>query len=199
MKRTFGIVILMSMILSLSGCLSTEVDDNNPKSVKNSVGTPENSVLVYGFYSDTSSMYFSQMDPNYPADFRSFQTPTGLFATQGAFCLGPVAPGSRYACTYIYSTDVRYIGNTRYTTIYQIFGSLQGTIFDINVPKQTGLYYIGGYNAPASMDKGKKIKYEALGMDDKSMELICLKGIKDFVKGTAWEAPVNQRIEELSK
>jgi hypothetical protein len=174
----FGILCILA---ALTGCVSFKVE-----SMKDVQGTPEDSVLVYGVLANTNRMYFSQMNPERPADFQQAEM------SGGYFFLKPVSPGSRYAVTYLDISERE--GGVEY--YYQDFLSLQGTFFDFSVPDKPGLYYYGAYDAYESLKTGEKIKCGSKSKERKA-QIYCLKSILPAYQGTEWEAVIQKTIMEL--
>jgi hypothetical protein len=176
-----GVVLVLLSVLT--GCASF-----SPDVVQDVKGTPQNSVLVYGFLQNTNKVYFSQMNHELPPDFQKADT-SGFY-----FLLKPVAPGSRYAVEYI---DV---SKQDYPNIYYFFDflSLQVTILGFSVPKKTGLYYYGAVDALASLKANKKVSLAEGNTDkERKWEMRCLDKVLPAYEGTAWESTIRSRIEEL--
>jgi hypothetical protein len=172
---------ILCLLVVLTGCASFKVE-----SMKDVQGTPEDSVLVYGVLANTNRIYFSQMNPERPADFQQAET------SGGYFFLKPVSPGSRYAVTYFDISKRK--GSVEY--YYQNFLSLQGTFLDFSAPDKPGLYYYGAYDAYESLKTGEKIKLGNKAKERKA-QIYCLKSILPAYQGTEWEAVIQKTIMEL--
>lgn len=178
MKKNYVLVAaLLFLVLGVGNCVPV----SKLLKTADQRGTPENSVLVYGRIAPVAVMNFLQMDSRFQADRQDVN-----FLSDYVFCLAPVAPGSFYMAGRV-NTDLmgRYFIADFYT--------LSGSMWDLRVPSQPGLYYYGSYDFVKSDKKGERI---AMG-DSKKEELGCLKVLKKELKKTSWEEVIQKRIDEL--
>jgi hypothetical protein len=193
MKKLLTLTAAALLTVFFTGCMSMGAalgtSTKNKKEYQAAVGTPEDSVVFYGNFNTMGAMEgFSQMNPDFEPDYQ--------FMESQNFISKPVAPGSTYILERAYREDSYYIGNRRYTTIYNWYYSMQGSInpLIINIPKKPGLYYIGAYSTNTFEEGSKAEKIEKSA----EYEEMVLKGALKLYKGTAWESAINARIEEIN-
>lgn len=185
-------ILLFTVLLSTSLCCFAQ-DAENPlaqsKSIKEELKSrsPEDSVLVFGIFRETSCAIFVQNDPKMPHD----TVTTRFLPLQDYFILRPVIPGGSYRLIYIESAGI------------EPYVSMDGSFLDFKAPKKPGLYYFGAYDPYYSVkeDSPTDHLYFSNGqtIDDKTKELKALKAVMTYAKGTAWEPIVQARIDQLRK
>ena len=182
MKKLSVLVFSAVMIFSLSGCLTINSTRAYFKKAAES-GTPENSVVFFGAYSNAEDIYFSQMDPDFPAHYMET---TGEF-----FCSEPIPPGSTYRLEYLTAKN----SSTKYISHFPL--SFKG--LDIHVPKEPGLYYVGSFSGiTAAMEwKNEEISPVFFIKQAELSEKKLLKEVLSNYKGTEWESVIRKRMEEL--
>ena len=195
-KNIWTMAIFAAISFALIGCSSVMssmgISTDNISEYQSASGTPEDSVIFYGYIEGATSIakeqenivQFSQMNSNFPPDHQ--QMKNKIFVSK------PVAPGSLYFLQGMAGEAQKTIGNTIW--IYNETFPMQSDFVPIivNVPKEPGFYFVGYYIDPIGLLEGKVKKY-----DNKSMEKICLKGALKLYKGTAWEKAIKDRIKEL--
>ncbi|MCR5698644.1 MAG: hypothetical protein K6G52_03260 [Treponemataceae bacterium] len=190
MKKNLLVASAILMIaIAFTGCLSTPADENNFEDW----GTPENSVLIYGSIVEATNLVFSQMDPEYPADYQQAKLAWSSAFSIPTFYLKPVAPGSRYNLVYMYYT----VSTGQYVYYYNVYGPLNGTIYDFAVPTKPGLYYYGTLSAQASSAKGEKTFPVISLVNEEQARKNCLKALSKKLEGTAWEQVILDELEAI--
>lgn len=193
MKKLTSLLIAVAAAAMLVSCASM------PKDYKEAaaVGSPDNSVLVYGYLYATSDLVFTQMNPEFEPDtnYAAFPISGGLFEPgNGYFVLKPVAPGSRYNLGYLYAQY--QVGKTVYYVSNK--GHLQGTVFDFTAPTKPGLYYYGAYD-PFKSGNGTKGEYKTLFGTEKNIEITLLKKMAAAFKNTEWLPLIEDRMKEIKE
>ncbi|MCR4790486.1 MAG: hypothetical protein K5839_05350 [Treponemataceae bacterium] len=186
MKKSLFLAFAFLLALTFTGCLSTpDVDEFADW------GTPEDSVLVYGSILEANEIVFTQMDPEFPADYQHANLARPSALSTAVFFLKPVAPGSRYSLLYMYYI----VRSGQYVYYYNVYGPLTGTIYDFAVPSKPGLYYYGTISAQTSSYNGEK-SFPALSLtsEEKAKEN-CLKTLAKRLKGSAWEQVILDELE----
>ena len=188
MKKNLLVASAILMIaFALTGCLSTPEVENY-----DDWGTPENSVLIYGSILEATSIVFTQMDPEYPADYQEVKYTRSTLSVP-TFYLKPVAPGSRYNLLYMYYT----VNRGQYIYYYNVYGPLNGTIYDFAVPTKPGLYYYGTISAESSSAEGEKTFPPVSFVSEKQAKESCLKALAKTLAGTAWEQVILDELEAI--
>ena len=191
MKKTLLLVTASLFMFLFTGCFSSSSTNINYKE-RGTQGTPENSVVFYGFFEYNTVMEWSQSDSEYAPDYQILDTEYIVSA--------PVAPGSRYRLEYVngsYSIgNTTYYWNNRY--------SMQENGFDIKIPDEPGLYFIGYNSGPDSYKMGKIVPLKTtttglFGTTAEKAEMECLQEAYDLYRGTAWAPLIKERIKELQK
>lgn len=171
MKKIFLPLVAVSVLLT--SCISSMVGDKEV--YKNATGTPENSVVFYGNFNQSTSNAFCQMNPEYPANR----------VTGGPIFVSlPVAPGSTYQIQYSFGSNANW-----YWTYYFTMQTEMNPVV-VQVPEKPGLYYIGTYSSfnECSKIEEKDVKYQ----------IYALKGVIECYEGTEWATLAAQKLEELS-
>ena len=183
-KIIWTMAIFAAISFGLIGCSSVMssmgISTDNISEYQSATGTPEDSVVFYGFIDGNNVTEFSQMNSDFPPDHQQMK--------KNIFVSKPVAPGSLY---FLQSMSGSYrSGNTLwgYNETFPMQENFVPVI--VNVPKESGLYFVGSYIEPLKILNGEpeKIKWG---------EKICLKGALKLYKGTAWEKAIEERIKEL--
>ena len=183
MKKTLISAIFTSILLTFTGCAGMMVDTSKKAEYQASVGTPEDSVVFYGFLSMDSFHSFSQMNPDFPPDYQEI--------SNQAVVSKPVAPGSQYVLEY--NAGSYRAGNVQY--YWGSYYPLQTPLspITVNIPKKPGLYYMGIYD-------GRSVAWGNKGKDEKltdGNESFCLECALKLYEGTSWEKVILERMEEL--
>lgn len=193
MKKLLVTAFALITVTFLTGCMSLGAamgtSTKNKAEYQSAPGTPEDSVVFFGSFTDNTLQSFSQMNPDFPPDFQTMENMI--------FISKPVAPGSTYVMARNAGSGSTYAGQFRYVYVWDSYLPLQSALVPlvINVPKEPGLYYVGAFLGSAM---GPGDKFEPMKNSAK-YEIGCLKGALKLYKGTVWEAAINQRIEELKK
>ncbi|MBP3772870.1 MAG: hypothetical protein J6I53_09305 [Treponema sp.] len=197
MKKTYLMKLaLLAFSSAFVGCTSVMasmgISTDNISEYQSASGTPEDSVVFYGYIAGATSIakeqenivQFSQMNSNFPPDHQQMK--------KNIFVSKPVAPGSLYFLQGMAGEAQKTIGNTIW--IYNETFPMQEELVPIviNVPKEPGLYFVGSYYDPL-----KLLENEVKKSNDKASEKICLKGALKLYKGTVWEKAIEERIKEL--
>lgn len=198
------IFLLLSFVL-FTGCASMYMlDDTSARG--NSIlgtpnlGTPEDSVLVYGCFdggfNTTVTLKFFQANTAYAPCFVH-----PFFLVQRGFegvgkkpvqVTKPLAPGGRYK---LYTMELRsqqassYAYNQISYTWY--FGVQGSTDFDFIVPQTPGLYYCGAHKIDFYTGERKETR------ENPKDELTAVEVALSYYRGTAWEPLLKARREEL--
>lgn len=192
---------LLAFSSAFVGCTSvmasSGLSTDNISEYQSAPGTPEDSVVFYGYIEGENGisrqqetiLQFSQMNTDFPPDHQQMK--------KNIFVSKPVAPGSLYFLQSM-KGEARKVGfslegaNTLW--IYNETFPMQEELVPIviNVPKEPGLYFVGSYYDPL-----KLLENEVKKSTDKASEKICLKGALKLYKGTAWEKAIEERIKEL--
>ena len=182
MKKLSLLVFSAVMILSLSGCVTTNISKADFREAAES-GTPENSVIFFGAYSDTAGIEWSQIDPDYPADYLKANDIFG----SAYFCSAPVAPGSTYRLEFLQVKNVACIYSLNFKNL------------DIHVPQKPGLYYVGSFDGITAVEKSENKEISSFHFIKKMKlsEKSLLKKVLSNYKGTEWESVIRERMEEL--
>ena len=188
MKKVWLVITGMVFFL-FTGCLS-EKHLNFDYKERAAVGTPENSVIFIGYFENNSQMCWSQSNSEYAPDYQSLDGPFIISA--------PVAPGSRYRLAYVYGSYSS--GNTTYFW-YNDY-KLSTNNYDIKIPDEPGIYYIGYFSGSSTYSEGKfvdakPIIFTPTSNTPEKRELACLREALNCYKGTEWEPVIKARMEEL--
>lgn len=176
------------LMLTLTGCFSVKPNFDYKERAKE--GTPENSVILIGYFGCNGQMCYSQCDSEYAPDYQELVGPFIVSA--------PVAPGSRYRLEYVSGSET--VGRTTYYW-YNTY-PLGYNWFDIKVPDEPGIYYFGYYYGRASYREGEPKAYETTLFykpNPVKEERDCLQAALNVYRGTEWEAVIKERIGELKK
>ncbi|MBQ9281907.1 MAG: hypothetical protein IJ207_06875 [Treponema sp.] len=191
-KIIWTMAIFAAISFALIGCSSVMssayTSTENISEYKSATGTPEDSVIFYGWIEGNEVTEFSQMNSELPSDFQ--QMKNSIFVSK------PVAPGSLYFLQGM-SGKARRTGLSLEGNIIWIYNEIFPMQSDfvpiiVNVPKEPGFYFVGYYAETIKLLEGDVKK-----SDNKSAEKICLKGALKLYKGTAWEKAIKDRIKEL--
>lgn len=191
MKKLLVTAFALITVTFLTGCMSLGAamgtSTKNKAEYQSAPGTPEDSVVFFGSFTNNHVQGFSQMNPDFPADYQEMENQI--------FISKPVAPGSTYAMARNGGSKTVYAGQYRYIYTWDHYLPLQTALAPlvINVPKKPGLYYVGSFWG-SNIAAGSK--FEPMEKSDKYEEG-CLKGALKLYKGTAWEDAINKRLEEI--
>lgn len=188
------IAVCVALLMTLTSCLSTSGSSSINYKKRAETGTPENSVILVFFYSNNSQMTFSQCDSEYPPDNQELIGPY--------FVSAPVAPGSRYRLQYVNGSFQSGQTVWYWTNTY----SMQVNGFDIKVPDEPGIYYVGYFSGQDSYRQGSPSAITKTGglliqrdADPKEQEKECLEEALNVYRGTEWFDVIKQRLGELKK
>ncbi|MBQ4377618.1 MAG: hypothetical protein II821_00255 [Treponema sp.] len=185
-KNIFRAVVIGLAALTLSGCMSMIVDTSSKKEYQSAPGTPEDSVVFYGYIDWDTGHSFSQMNPDFPPDYQKMKSP--------GFVSKPVAPGSTYVLEQTEGSCV--IGNVRWYWDQHYSLQSAATPLIINVPKKPGLYYVGEFDG-FNIVKTKTVDDKNSTHYGNTMEQWCVKAALELYRGTAWEEALTKRLEEI--
>ncbi len=185
-KLLSAAVSLVCVLLGLTGCVATLVDTSAKEDYQKAVGTPEDSVVFFGYIAGNTSQSFSQMNPDFPPDYQHMN--------RSCFVSKPVAPGSTYVLEH--TAGDCPAGNIHwYWAEYFSLQSAVAPLF-INVPKKPGLYYVGDYDGLKLVRKNTAENKDSSHYGS-TMEQWCLKAALELYKDTAWEEAFTKRLEEI--
>ena len=148
--------------------------------------TPENSCVIFFYFTGTQKSTFRQINPRCDIDEQTFDF--NLMENQmGTVIFKPCKPGSRYMLTYIKGT----ISDSRTRTYWEGSLSFNNRAMVIDVPKEPGIYCFGqpwgkdvveAENAgiPYDMHEPDSSKY------NKRAYKIGFKMFKQLYEGTPW-------------
>jgi len=171
MKRIVSLFFALLLAATISLGLGAEA-----KKTKR-IGTPEDSVLVFGYIRDIYSIRFTQLDPDFePAYYQS---------SDMLFTFDNVEPGSYLKMTTYRPNDGLY-------TPYSPGLSGKSTL-DFRVPDKPGLYY-AGFMELSGCERNMLIFKPG---DKKYTELMVLTWLLPSVKNKAWVPVIESRIKEL--
>lgn len=181
----FSVLLILSSVFT--SCLSIVKTVDYKERAKE--GSPEDSVIFYGSYKNNEHMIYAQSDTSLSADVQSL---VGEYVVSA-----PVTPGSRYRLMYMKGSKK----SGRYYTIWDSWFSMQTSGFDVQVPNEPGLYYIGSWDGLQSFKdaENKKAEFTLFKKSEEAEELQCLKAAKKIYARTKWEAVIQDRINELKK
>ncbi|QTQ12106.1 hypothetical protein HRI96_07815 [Treponema parvum] len=215
-------VILSIAAVSLSTLIScASLPDFSEKQIKkfqDAKGSPNDSVVFYGFLPMNNIVKFKQIDKKYSNDEQdgiklSFNDASGFWLST------PVEPGSTYMISYIQGSVQ---GGTTSSTVTTAFGSAttitfhdyvwdqsfseEQQYFVIKIPQKPGFYCFGQYTGREIMvaaQAGKPTKiFDQENIKEKwgkNANQIMVNGLKQIIKaykGTEWE---NAALKELNK
>ncbi len=200
-RRLIPSLMLIALLATVTtGCLtngrSMQPIKNKKTLDKKKMDSPAETTLIFGhiyrgaFYGKAyfDQIEFSQINPENEAMWIFPGTAGTMF-----YCT-PVTPGSVLHMTlWGYSS-----GNTYYYARLGIGKSDDSLTF---TAKKPGLQYVGAHNHKGTkMGEGLLSGYTyAFEEEDSPDELDALAKLKPLLKGTAWEAVIDARIQELSK
>ena len=148
--------------------------------------TPENSCVIFFFFTGTQHAKFKQINPKCGVDEQSFDFP--LPENQiGAMVFKPCKPGARYMLTYIEGT----IGDGYTRSYWKGELSFNNRVMVIDVPNEPGIYSFGqvwGKDVVIAEHEGRV--YDMHEPDsskyNKKAYKIGLKMFKALYEGTPW-------------
>lgn len=186
MKKSIIIVIVSALLLM-------PALGNSPKKskAKDSSYTPENSVVFYGKFRGNKKTVYFQSNQEMGVDRQEFK---------GSIIVSdPVQPGSNYRLFSFNGKGKRimkdYYGFPGLVTCeWESAFALNYSEFDLKIPTEPGLYYIGNYDG---YDSSNKLKYIESEKDEYQAQIKALKEALKKYKGTEWEKVISEKIEEL--
>lgn len=155
---------------------------------------PSEAVVFYGNIMGVDRCGFSQMDQNYLPNCQKFEQNNPL-SSKCFIVSSPVAMGSTYSLIYSKGSW----GGGGFSTYWDENIPLNYTGFDIHIPNEPGLYYIGTLYGEKMISTGENVKFTDPFSSEKNMHIECLKKVKEKYKGTAWEIEADKKIAELRK
>lgn len=174
MKRIM--TLLLTLLLAATIPLAIGAEEKKVKRV----GTPEDSVFLFGAIYDGYEIRFTQFDPEFqPAYYED---------NANLFFFDNVEPGS-----YLKVTMFQHNGMDVTTTYYT---GLQGkTTLDVRVPTEPGLYFVGFLDF--SERKNNELIFKPGDPKFKFTELKVLKWVLPALKNDVWKPTILNRIKEL--
>lgn len=183
-------------VLTLTSCASLPSGSRNFNYAERALDrTPENSVVFYGaFYAQglngkLAHNTYVQINPKFGLDEQDLIVPFIVSA--------PCEAGSHYHMTKAWGQWGNHYWNQDIPDNYHEF--------DIIVPSEPGLYYIGFFDGELSMQEGKYVDYPenaAFCWKGINRQYECLKYVKKHYAGTSWEVLADEemaRLDEIRK
>lgn len=198
-----GIVRITTMFLSigilagLSSCMTT------PKiNYDESMGTPENSVLVYGMANGISHITFTEVTKLGKPDVMDYKVKGNL-----VFCPKPLKMGAHYKVTYMKGvgsfgySDMTIGSITTHSTsrtldIYDE-NSEQVKDFEFTVPDKPGLYFYGIRLIKHPGAGASKGTITIGNPSEADKEKMCLKKALAVYAGTIWEPVLQKELDSV--
>jgi len=168
MKRISSLLFALLLAATMPRALEAET---------NRQGTPEDSVLVFGYIRDIYSIRYTQLDPAFePAYYQS---------SDMLYIFDNVEPGSYLKMTTYRQNDGVYV---------PFSPGLSGkSTLDFRVPDEPGLYY-AGFMVLSGYERNMLIFKPG---DKKYTELMVLTWLLPRLKNKVWIPVVEKRIKEL--
>jgi hypothetical protein len=200
MKRITKLITLflgIGIMTVLSSCMTS------PKMTYDvSMGTPQNSVLVYGMANGISHITFTEVTKSGKPDVMDYKVKGNL-----VFCPKPLKMGTQYKVTYMegtgnFSYSDMHMGNmtvhsTNRTLDTYDENSEQVKDFAFTVPNKPGLYFYGI----------RLIKHPGAGAaqgtimigtpSEAEQKKMCLKKAIKVYAGTVWEPVLRKELEAV--
>ena len=173
MKRSVSLFFALLIVATLSLDLGAETKK------KKRIGTPENSVFVFGIIHGT--VRFTQIDPAFE--------PTYYECSNVVYHFGNVEPGSYLKLTKF---EYRTFDNVWITYYLGLTGK---SALDFRVPDKPGLYYAGALSFLEV--KNNTLYFQPYFKPEKYNELFILRSILTSLTNSAWRPVVESRIKEL--
>jgi len=194
-KHAWRVGAALALALTLAGCASV-----GPSRVsRDDIGDPAEQTLLFGYLGNHGLIQkhalplarFIQLEPTRPNALVTAVRPQG---DSGIFYLPPLQTGSSLKLLE-YTTKS---GQTTTTWGQGISGKYP---YDPRLAKP-GLQYFGAFAQAyrdVELESGEKSReWGILEIEDDGYELKALKALRTNFKGTAWEAIIDARIQELS-
>lgn len=229
MKKVIGKIIAFFFLTMIFGFAFTscatlpDFSDEQIEKFQKAEGTPEDSVVFYGFLPMNDVVKFKQIDERYPSDEQD-GIKLSLMDSTGFWVSTPVKPGSTYMISYIKgsvqggtttNTSVSYIGTTptyNTTTTFNDYVwdyELSEEYFVIKIPEKPGLYCFGQYTGreimfaaqagnPTEIFDQNNI-HEKWGKNGNKVVINGLTQVSKAYKGTEWEAAALKEMEKFSE
>jgi|WetSurMetagenome_2_1015567.scaffolds.fasta_scaffold31376_2 hypothetical protein len=202
MKRIAKIISIFSVtgfLILLSSCMTT------PKvNYDESMGTPENSVLVYGMANGINHITFTEVTKSGKPDVLDYTVNGNL-----VFCPKPLKMGTHYKVTYLegvgsFSYSDMTIGNitthsTDRTQDTYDENTKQVKDFEFTVPDKPGLYFYGIRLIKNPGEGASKGRIMIGNPSEADMKKMCLKKALTVYAGTVWEPVLQKELESFKK
>ena len=195
--KIITILLGMGIVTLLSSCMTA------PKvNYDVSMGTPENSVLVYGMANGISHITFTEVTKSGTPDVLDYTVNGNL-----VFCPKPLKMGARYKVTYLegvgsFSYSDMHMGNmtvhsTDRTLDTYDENSEQVKDFDFIVPDKPGLYFYG-IRLIKQLGEGASQGRIMIGNPSEAeKKKMCLKKAIKVYAGTVWEPVLRKELENV--
>ena len=154
--------------------------------------SPENSVVFYMYFYGNQAMTYEQINPKYGEDS---QTLTGFVLVSA-----PCEPGSYYHCSHVHGAE----SEGSYNAIWNQDIPEEFHGFDIKVPSEPGLYYVGFYDGHKSIETGSYFDMEdvsfvvGLPKGDLKKKKFLLNYVKKAYDGTPWAVLATEEQENIN-
>ena len=215
-----AVVLSISAILisTLVGCATLpNFSEQQIAKFQNARGTPNDSVVFYGFIPMNDVIKFKQIDKKYRSDEQD-----GIKITfndlSGFWLSTPVEPGSTYMISYMKGSvpggtqqTMNYNGRWSTTTTHETYVwdhefTEDRQYFVVKIPKKPGLYCFGQYTGRDIMLEANAGKATKIFDQDnikekwgKNANQIIVNGLTQTIKaykGTEWEAAALKELEK---
>lgn len=189
-NKFWKIPLIVVFCFFVSNCTSMGGGVVNGSTIsKKDYGSPKTHTLFFGYcrvdggsFGFGDSQIYAQVNPAKGAMLlipRIFRTPS--------FFIVPVEPTTKIRLINSYFTTL--LG--QYQTTYRLYSALtdpeEATL--VFTAEKPGLQYVGAFVRHVDSYTRERASYE----------LVALKDIKDFFKGTEWATVIDARIKELEK
>ncbi|PKL23164.1 MAG: hypothetical protein CVV47_15795 [Spirochaetae bacterium HGW-Spirochaetae-3] len=194
-KHAWRVGAALALAIALGGCVSA-----GPSRVsRDEIGDPTDRTLMFGYLGNHGLIVkhalqqarFIQLDPSQPNGLVTAVRPQG---DSGIFYLPPVPAGSAWKL-------LDFTTKSGQTTTRWLQGISGKEPYDPK-PAKPGLMYLGAFaqtSRETEAEAGKSYKeWGIFPVEDEGYELEALKAMRSNFKGTAWEAIIDARIQELS-
>jgi len=194
-KHAWRVGAALALAIALAGCASA-----GPSRVSRSeIGDPAEQTLLFGYLGNHGLIQkhalqlarFIQLEPTRPNLIVTAVRPLG---DNGIFYLQPLQAGSSLKL-------LEYTTQSGQTTTRWLQGISGRNPYDPRLAKP-GLQYLGAFAQTyrdVETKSGEKYReWGILEIEDDGYELKALKALRTNFKGTAWEAIIDARIQELS-
>src|SRR5574344_698830 len=191
------ILLGMGIVTVLGSCMTSPKVDYDV-----SMGTPQNSVLVYGMANGISHITFTEVTKSGTPDVMDYKVTGNL-----VFCTKPLKMGTSYKVTYLegvgsFSYSDMQMGNmtvhsTNRTLDTYDENSKQVNDFDFTVPDKPGLYFYGIRLIKQPGEGASQGRIMIGNPSEADQKKMCLKKAIKVYAGTVWEPILRKELENV--